>query len=188
MTVPLASAPPAWTNEVLRFWFGELTPAEWFAKSDDIDRRIRDQFAGLYDNLVRVPPEGGLSPERMLAAILVFDQFPRNMFRGTPGAFATDHLALELAKGALRNGLDLHLTGDQRLFVYLPFEHAESLEEQSRAVSYISKLRNERLTHYAEAHRAIIARFGRFPHRNAILGRTSTAEEIAFLDEPGSAF
>jgi uncharacterized protein (DUF924 family) len=188
MTVPLASSPPAWANEVLQFWFGELTPTEWFTKSDDVDRRIRDRFVGLYDNMVRVPPGVGLSPERVLAAILVFDQLPRNMFRDTPGAFATDHLALELAKGALRNGMDLHLTSDQRLFVYLPFEHAESREEQSRAVSYISKLHNERYTQYAEAHRAVIARFGRFPHRNAILGRMSTAEEIAFLGEPGSSF
>lgn len=188
MAVPLAGSPPAWATEVLRFWFSELGAAGWFAKSEARDATIKDRFLGLYQNLRLAPPGVGLIPERVLAAILVFDQFPRNMFRGTAEAFATDALALELARGAVRDGLDLHLDGPQRLFVYLPFEHAENVDDQARAVSLITKLNNPEWTRFAEAHKAIIDRFGRFPHRNAALGRASTPEELTFLATPGSSF
>jgi len=188
MTVPMATETPGWAREVVGFWFGELGPQQWFAKSDAVDATIRDRFLGLHANLALSPPTLGLDPQRALAAILVFDQFPRNMFRGTPRAFATDALALQLATGAVRDGLDLHLATAERLFVYLPFEHSEDADDQARAVSLISRLNDAEWTRYAVAHKDIIDRFGRFPHRNDALGRPSTPEEIEFLRQPDSSF
>ena len=188
MSAPMTDETPAWATEVLNFWFEELGPADWFVRSDVTDAKIRDRFAGLYSNLAKVPPTVGLSPRRVLAAILVLDQFPRNMFRGSAAAFATDAIALDLARGAVRDGLDLDLDTEARLFLYLPFEHAEDVGEQARAVSLIGKLNNDEYTRFAEAHQAIIARFGRFPHRNVALGRVSTPEELAFLQQPNSSF
>jgi uncharacterized protein (DUF924 family) len=188
MTVPMATETPGWAREVVGFWFGELKPEDWFGKSDAVDATIRDRFLGLHANLALCPPTVGLDPQRLLAAILVFDQFPRNMFRGTPQAFATDALALQLATGAIRDGLDLHLSTAERLFVYLPFEHSENADDQARAVSLITRLNDAEWTRYAVAHKDIIDRFGRFPHRNDVLGRTSTPEEIDFLRQPGSSF
>ena len=123
-----------------------------------------------------------------LAAIVVFDQMPRNMFRGSPRAFATDEKALAIADAAIARGFDAGLTRDERMFCYLPFEHAEDREAQARCVALMSALGDPELTKWAEAHKAVIARFGRFPHRNAVLGRTSTPEEIEFLKRPGSSF
>jgi uncharacterized protein (DUF924 family) len=120
--------------------------------------------------------------------VIVLDQFPRNMFRGTPLAFATDHLALAVASEAIARGFDNVLDKHRRLFIYLPFEHSEKLDDQHRAVELISNLGDEELLQYAVAHRDIITRFGRFPHRNGILGRPSTTEEVEFLKQPGSAF
>jgi uncharacterized protein (DUF924 family) len=123
-----------------------------------------------------------------LAAVIVLDQFSRNMFRGTPRAFASDGRAFNLADVAIAKGFSEVLNPDGRLFLYLPFEHCENIEAQHRSVALISALGDSDLTKYAEAHRDIIVRFGRFPHRNTILGRTSTAEEIEFLKSPGSSF
>ena len=126
--------------------------------------------------------------DKALAAVIVCDQFPRNMFRGTPRAFATDSKALTIANAAIAKGYDAALTQSQRQFLYLPFEHAEDAASQARAVELFAPLGDAELTKYAEAHKAIIDRFGRFPHRNAVLGRVSTPEEVAFLKEPGSSF
>jgi uncharacterized protein (DUF924 family) len=112
----------------------------------------------------------------------------RNMFRGTPQAFAADAKALDLAAAAVALGFDRALTNDERQFLYLPFEHAESAEAQAHSVALFASLGDPELTKWAEAHKAVIDRFGRFPHRNAVLGRTSTPEEIEFLRQPGSSF
>lgn len=188
MALPVTGEPPGWAKEVIDFWFGRLTHQDRFSGGTPVDDAVRGQFLGLYENLRRVPPTVGFSSERLLASILVFDQFPRNMFRGTPRAFATDPVALDLARGAVRDGLDLQLPDQQRLFVYLPFEHSEDADDQARAVSLIGKVNDPEWTRFAEAHKVIIDRFGRFPHRNAVLGRVSTPEEIEFLKQPGSSF
>lgn len=183
------TAEPAWVADVLRFWLEE-TPAEArFKRSDSLDEAIRFLFAGVYEALRQTPPDAfTLTPRLALAAVIVLDQFPRNMFRGRPEAFASDVIARRIASDAVAAGLDQALDNDGRLFLYLPFEHAENLELQERSVALIAALGDANLDTFAIAHRDIIRRFGRFPHRNAALGRPSTAEEIAFLREPGSGF
>ena len=161
----------------------------WFGKDDEVDRAIRDRFLLLYEVLATWPAADALtSARRALATVLVLDQFPRNIFRDTPQAFATDALARAVAQGAIAKGLDKALEPEQRIFLYLPFEHSEDKDDQARAVALISTLGDAEFTRYALAHKAVIDRFGRFPHRNAVLGRASTPEEEAFLTEPGSAF
>ena len=178
-----------WVDEVLNFWFAELGREAWFRKSEATDELIRSRFLSLYERVAALPPEAAwASPRRALATIIVLDQFPRNMFRGTPRAFATDHKAVDVARGAVERGLDKAFDKDGRAFMYLPFEHSEDLADQERAVALFTPLGDAEYTDYAIAHRDIIARFGRFPHRNAILGRTSTPEEEEFLKEPGSSF
>ena len=193
MTGPdLPTAPPgepAWVTEVLDFWFTELDRKAWFTADPAGDAAIIQRFGRLQRTLAAHEPEPLLlQPRTALAAVIVLDQFRRNMFRGTPAAFATDAAALALARGAIAAGLDAHLSPDGRLFLYLPFEHSEAAADQQLAVDLISALGDAELTRYALAHKAIIDRFGRFPHRNATLGRLSTPEELAFLLEPGSSF
>ena len=185
--VATTSAP--WADEVLDFWFRELDRKAWFEKSDATDALIRDRFLALHERLAReVSPQAALDPRAMLAAVIVFDQFPRNMFRGTPRAFATDPLALALAGHMVDAGLDRDLSKDERMFLYLPFEHSEQAAEQARCCALFALLEDSELLRYAQAHKDIIDRFGRFPHRNAILGRASTPEEVEFLTQPGSSF
>jgi uncharacterized protein (DUF924 family) len=179
----------AWVDDVLTFWFEEATPEQWFKKDDAFDTKIRQRFLPLYERLAEMPLAGlTTDAHTTLAAIVVFDQMPRNMFRGTPRMFATDARALSLAQEAVARGFDQGLTKQQRSFIYLPFEHSEDLAMQERCVMLMAGLEDAELLKWAEAHRVIIARFGRFPHRNATLGRVSTPEEIAFLKEPGSGF
>jgi len=174
---------------VLNFWFNELTPKDWFVKSDDIDASITDRFSGLHLALSRdVSDEWRATPEARLALIIVFDQFPRNIYRGSPLAFATDGLALKEAKAALAMGADKAIVEDRRIFFYMPFEHAEDIAEQERCVTLFEALGNANYLDYANQHHDIIARYGRFPHRNPILGRASTAEEKAYLATPGAGF
>jgi uncharacterized protein (DUF924 family) len=123
-----------------------------------------------------------------LAAVIVLDQMSRNMFRDTPRAFAADPLALAVAEAAIAQGFDAGLSKDERSFLYLPFGHAEDRHSQARAVALVASLGDPELQKWAEAHRAIVDRFGRFPHRNGILGRNSTSEETEFLKEPNSSF
>lgn len=178
-----------WVEEVLKFWFEELGREAWFQKSDATDELIRSRFLELHERIAGESAEAALtSPRRALATIILLDQFPRNMFRGTARAFATDNKALEVARGAVERGLDKVLDKDGRAFMYLPFEHSEDLGDQERAVELFTPLGDDEYTRYAIAHRDIIARFGRFPHRNAILGRPSTPEEEEFLKQPGSSF
>ncbi|QKY06650.1 DUF924 family protein [Janthinobacterium lividum] len=191
----------AQAQEVLDFWF--LPPdnpdygqsrMEWFRKDDGFDAQIRDRFGALIDAAI----EGGLrewdtAPHGALARLIVLDQFTRNVYRGTPRAFAGDARALALALYLTEQGLDQQLPPMLRAFAYLPFEHAEDLAMQARAVELFQLLSQAQpgfdgMLDYAERHQEVIARFGRFPHRNAILGRASTPQELEFLRQPGSSF
>jgi uncharacterized protein (DUF924 family) len=185
-------------EEVLLFWFGPAAgrgrrDPRWFDKDEAFDHECRARFLGLHEQAAA----GALSswrsePGDCLALILLLDQFPRNMFRGTPRAFATDPLALEAARHAVERGYDREMLPVERMFVYLPFEHSERLADQDTACELTKPLEAFPETadayRYALAHRAIIERFGRFPHRNSILGRPSTPEELEFLKQPGSSF
>lgn len=177
-----------WVGEVLGFWFSELDEADWWSKSEAVDLKIRARFFGLYERLVAA--EGGevTTPHAALASVLVLDQFPRNMFRDSPRAYAADPIARRLARGAVSRGFDASLRPEERLFLYLPFEHSEDRADQALSVDLISRLGREDWTRYALAHQAVVDRFGRFPHRNAVLGRESTAAEIAARKEPMSSF
>jgi uncharacterized protein (DUF924 family) len=185
---PNDNTEPAWVGEVLRFWFDELAQDDWFRRSDAVDTRIRERFLPLHERLVATDDLEATSPRQALAAVIVLDQFSRNMFRGSPQAFAADDRALRLARTAVERRFDRALSDPERLFLYLPFEHSESRDDQALAVQLIAPLGNEGWTQYALAHQVIIERFGRFPHRNATLNRPSTAAELAFLDEPMSSF
>ena len=183
------TAPAPWADEVLDFWFRELDRKAWFEKSDATDGLIRNRFLTLHEKLAHgLTLPADLPPRAMLAATIVLDQFPRNMFRGTPRAFATDPLALALARQVVDAGLDRDLSKDERMFLYLPFEHSEQVAEQARCCALFALLEDAELMRYAQAHKDIVDRFGRFPHRNVTLGRASTPEEIAFLKQPGSSF
>jgi uncharacterized protein (DUF924 family) len=183
------SSQTGWTDEVLRFWFAELPREQWFAGGAALDEQIRSRFRDLHRMVAATPDDALLSDTRTaLAAVIVLDQFSRNMFRGSPSAFENDAKALTIAEAALAKGFDGGLTRDERLILYLPFEHHEDVDAQARCVELFCALGDPELTKYAQAHKDIIDRFGRFPHRNVILGRRSTAEELEFLKGPGSAF
>jgi len=179
---------PEWVRDVLEFWFEELGEPGWFARRDAIDEAIRTRFRGLHDRLATGNGVDDTDPRQVLAAVIVLDQFSRHIFRGTPQAFATDPIARRLARQAIERGLDLQMTHAERLFVYLPFEHSEDRQDQALSVHLVGQLGNENWTRYALAHQSIIDRFGRFPHRNSILGRTSTPDELAILDDPMGTF
>ena len=183
------SAELAWVGEVLRFWFDETAPADWFKKSDLLDAQIRQRFLALHEQLASPGGDNAAAqPRQTLASVIVLDQFSRNLFRGSARAFAADPAALQLARAAIERGFDAGMTKHQRLFLYLPFEHSENAGDQALSLAMISALGDAELTRYAEAHKVIIDRFGRFPHRNAALGRVSSAEETAFLKQPMSSF
>jgi uncharacterized protein (DUF924 family) len=180
------AALPREAGEVLQFWFDELTPEQWW-RDRTLDARIAGRFLGVYHQLRRaVPSDWLVSAPGVLAGVLVLDQFPRNMFRGTAAAFVTDAAARRLADVAVARGLDRGLSVDERLFLYLPFEHSEDAADQARAVALIEALGNPNYTEFAREHKAVIDRFGRFPQRNAALLRVSTPEEEAFLAEGGA--
>ncbi len=186
---------------VLEFWFGApgglaqpTRQRAWFAKDAAFDAAIHTRFGGAIERaLAGELAHWAASPEGALAQVLLLDQLTRNAFRGTARAFAGDALALEAARRMLAAGQDMLLPPLARAFVYLPFEHAEALPMQLLAVDRFSALAQadpalQDMLDYARAHHAVIARFGRFPHRNEVLGRISTAEEVLFLREPGSRF
>jgi uncharacterized protein (DUF924 family) len=180
---------PPWCETVLDLWFRELEPKAWFTTSRATDLLIVERCLAIHEKVAQaLPPEARREPQVALAAVIALDQFPRNMFRATPRAFATDPLALALAKDAVAAGLDRGMVKNERLFLYLPFEHSENLDDQHRSVELFAALGDEELLRHAIAHKAIIERFGRFPHRNAILGRPSTPEEEELLRQPGSSF
>ena len=187
--------------EVLDFWFGRpdepfhlQTRPEWFRKDAAFDAAIRGRFGALIEAALRGEIDGWAATARgALARILVLDQFTRNAFRDSAGMYAGDPLALQAARALCASGQDHTLPGVMRQFVYLPFEHAESLAEQQAALAHFAQLGRDEpalagLLEWAQKHLDIVARFGRFPHRNAILGRPSTPEEAEFLKQPGSGF
>jgi len=185
MSPETAQAPRA--QAVLEFWFrGDAERAEWFRKDPSFDDEIRARFLPLYEEAAGSALAAWRdSPRSCLALIVLLDQFPRNMFRDTARAFATDALALDAARHAVACGHDRALRGVERTFVYLPFEHSESLADQERALELFASHANYE---WARRHWEIVKRFGRFPHRNAILGRENTAAETEFLKQPGSSF
>ena len=189
---------------VLDFWFGppdhpgHAQPRpQWFQKDDAFDAQIRQRFGPLIERALIGDIDDWLTrpvaPLPALALVIVLDQFTRNAFRGTARAFAGDAMALQTARALVASGADRSLTGVQRQFAYLPFEHAEDLALQRTSVQLFQQLAQDEpalagLVDWAQRHLDIVARFGRFPHRNAALGRPSTAEEAAFLLTPGSGF
>lgn len=179
---------PSWVGEVLRFWFEELTESNWFQKSEDLDALIRNRFLALREQLAADDGPGAATPRAILATVIVLDQFSRNLFRGDPRAFAADTVARRISRFAIEKGFDSAMTRHERMFLYLPFEHSEDAGDQMLALELIGRLGSEDLTRYSLAHKEIIDRFGRFPHRNDALGRHSTAEELEFLRDPKSSF
>lgn len=175
-------------DDILDFWFDQ-PPARWWKKDPVFDQEIRDRFAALHGELVLGEHDDWLAtPRGRLAAIIVLDQFSRNMFRDTPGMFASDPRALEIARAGIARDDDRALSTVERGFFYMPLMHAEDRAAQDRCVELFAGLGNKGNHEFAVKHRAIIQRFGRFPHRNAILGRASTPEEVEFLSQPGSSF
>lgn len=174
---------------VLDFWFGELTPAQWFAKSDTLDQTVTSRFGQLLNAAAtgecwywREQPHG------RLAEIIVLDQFSRNIFRDSPKAFAQDTMALVLAQEAVQQGLDAALTPTEKAFLYMPYMHSESPVIHEQAMVLFNQEGLENNYNFEVKHKEIIDRFGRYPHRNSLLGRESTTEELSFLQQPGSSF
>lgn len=178
-------------STILTFWFGDKNSTQygqyqnfWFQSTSAFDQQIKNQFESAYIEAV----EGKLNalletPEGSLAFVILLDQFPRNMYRGTPQAFASDAMALKISREAVEKKFDQLLSPIQRIFLYLPFEHSEKIDDQDQSVVLFEALGDEYTLKYAIEHRDVIVQFGRFPHRNAILGRKSTPEEIKFLAE-----
>lgn len=195
-------------DEVLSFWLGavdaaglasEATAARWYVKDAAFDAEILARFGATYRALMRgAHDDWRAAPRSLLAYVIVLDQFSRNMFRGQSQAFASDVRALSAAREGIANGLDRTLLGQERVFLYMPFMHSEELATQDACVRLFTAFRDESTgalrqvleqnVDYAVRHRAVIAQWGRFPHRNQVLGRTSTAEELLFLQQPGSSF
>ena len=190
---------PADAMRILRFWFGDNALGapehrpQWFGKDAELDAGIKNHFLSLYRQGVAGELESWQrAPAGALAYTILFDQFPRNMFRATPQSFASDAKALASAKAAVAAGFDNQVPPLARVFFYLPFEHSEALADQQRSLSLFGLLEQyadlESFVDYARRHAAVIERFGRFPHRNALLERTDTADEEDFLRQPGSVF
>ena len=180
--MPSKKLPAGWVDDVLHFWFEELSEQDWFSSSERLDDKCRARFGDDYEALKAEPLDPKSADARtLLAAVIVFDQFPRNIFRKTPEAYATDARALELARHAVASGKDQSLPPKQRHFLYLPFMHSEDLRAQEQSLRLFDELGIPDGAKYARHHHGIVARFGRFPHRNAILGRRSTPEELEFL-------
>ena len=195
-------------QEVLSFWLGELDAQglaarerreRWFKAEAELDAEIRSRFLSTYEALAAGRLETWLDePRSRLSAVIVLDQLARNMFRGTPRMFEADSRALAIASKSIELGDEASLRTQERTFLYMPFMHSEALSDQERCVELFAALRDEldeparglveNNHHFAVLHRDIIAEWGRFPHRNAVLGRVSTAAELAFLETPGSSF
>ena len=179
---------PAWIGAVLGFWFEELSESQWFAKDAALDAQIRQRFLSTHEQVVANGAADVSGPRAMLAAVIVLDQFSRNLLRRDPRAFASDAIARRISAAAIEQGFDAAMSREERMFLYLPYEHSEDRADQARSLELTQSLGNESWTNFARAHKEIIDRFGRFPHRNAILNRQSTAAEIEFLRGPMASF
>ncbi len=176
-------------QEILTFWFEEIEHSQWWKKDDEFDRLIAERFSDIHARAVHCELyKWRENPGGRLAEIIVLDQFSRNMFRESPLAFANDQMALVLAQEAVAGSFDEQLSTTERGFVYLPFMHSESLKIHEAAEDIYRRHGVQSSLEWELKHKAIIERFGRYPHRNEILGRTSTSEERAFLKEPNSSF
>ena len=182
MTDPGSAPSRRWAREVLDFWFSHGWD-DWWKPSDALDEQIRELFFQLWETQRERPVAGFLgSADDALAAVILFDQFPRNMFRGSADQFATDHIALAVAKAAIERGYDDGMDANRRGFLYMPFQHSEALKDQVQSLLLFSALGDPEQLRYARLHHEVIERFGRFPHRNAVLGRKPTAMERAAGD------
>jgi len=171
-----------WRGDVLKYWFG-LESESWWNAGPEIDQEIRRRFLKLWSEKRELPVEAFVDhPLTALAGVILFDQFPRNMFRSHADQFATDHLALAIARTAVDRKFDDQLEPRERCFLYMPFQHSESLADQRRGLLLFTALGDKSQLGYAKKHLDVIERFGRFPHRNAILGRAPRADEIAAGD------
>ena len=186
----MPDAAPGSSDDVLHVWFEETEPRQWFLKDPGFDRRLRDRFIALTRQAIAAELAlWGDAPSSGLALVLLLDQFPRQIWRDTPMAFAGDAQALALSLAAMDRGwLEAEADPARRQFWLMPRMHSEDLAIQDAAIPLFERFTDARTTAFARRHRDVIARFGRFPHRNAILGRVCTAEELAFLKTPGSSF
>ena len=176
-------------TEILKFWFEEIDSSQWWAKDKKFDKLIIDRFSNIHSKAIRCELfEWRQTANGRLAEIIILDQFSRNMFRGSALSFAYDSLSLSLSQEAISTGDDCRLEPLQRHFIYMPFVHSESLKIHEFAIKLIEKSGISKLLEYEIKHKNIIKKFGRYPHRNSILGRESTTEEIKFLRKPGSGF
>ncbi len=176
-------------QEIITFWFEELEPKDWFVGNEQLDKQIQQRFLPLLKKASHSELfSWRAAPLGRLAEIIVLDQFSRNIYRNTPQAFSQDPLALALAQEAISIGADKMLSEEQRSFLYMPYMHSESKVIHDEAVILFKSLHREGNYEFELKHKKIIDRFGRYPHRNTILSRKSTAEEIEFLSEPGSSF
>jgi uncharacterized protein (DUF924 family) len=176
-------------EEIIKFWFEEIETSQWWKKDAEFDQLISDRFSAIHKRASRCELyDWRETAEGRLAEIIVLDQFSRNMYRDYPRSFSNDALALALSQEAIRMGADKEVSTRKRSFIYLPFMHSESAIIHEVAVDLYTALGREENLKFELKHKAIIDRFGRYPHRNEVLGRISTEEEIAFLSKPGSSF
>jgi uncharacterized protein (DUF924 family) len=176
------SGADSWRADILKFWFG-LDHQQWWKSDPALDHRIKEHFLKLWAEKRQLPAESFLDdPLSALAAVILFDQMPRNMFRGDAEQFATDHLALAVARKAVDSGFDEELEPQERGFLYMPFQHSENLDDQNRSLLLFTRLGDDDQLGFARKHHDVIARFGRFPHRNLMLGRAPRADELAAGD------
>jgi uncharacterized protein (DUF924 family) len=176
-----------WVDDILKFWFEELTYEDWFGGAPELDEKIRSRFLDVYERQkAELDVKAIDDPQTALAAIILFDQFPRNMFRKSAAAFATDDLAMGIARLAVDRGYDNQVQPEAKSFIYMPFMHSEVSADQERCVDLFRMLGEDDGLKYAIEHRDIVAQYGRFPHRNRVLGRESTPAEVSFLEgHPG---
>ncbi|WP_037448332.1 DUF924 family protein [Sphingobium chlorophenolicum] len=175
-----------WAAALLDFWFNQVGERGWWSHDAALDRTCQARFRGLWEEKRSLPAEDFLDrADDALAAVLLFDQLPRNMFRGSAAAFSTDALARDVARGAVAHGYDIQIGGAGRLFFYMPFQHSEALDDQKLSVSLFEGAGDEKSLRFAREHYAVIERFGRFPHRNTVLGRVNALGEEEAAKEGG---
>ena len=173
----------SWISEIHDFWFNQLDKADWFKQSDDVDEEITERFGEIWEELRQHPASAFMDSAQMaLSAIIMFDQFPRNMFREKGDAFSTDHLARQIADEAIERGYGNQLTEAEQHFLYIPYMHSEDLSDQNKSVLFFTELGDSDTLEFATKHRKMIEKFGRFPHRNKVLGRRTTPEEQEAID------